>query len=147
MACWATSPVSSSSRTTPAPPTACWCSTGRAVRTEGRWSSPPSGSVSSRRNPGGVGTRAPYGARVLPLPPADELRARLPRLLLGLTFFGVGIGLMVRADLGLGPWDVLHQGVAERTGISMGVVTILTGLGVLRLWTPLGARPALRTVL
>jgi len=84
---------------------------------------------------------------VLPLPPADELRTRLPRLLLGLTFFGVGIGLMVRADLGLGPWDVLHQGVAERTGISIGVVTILTGLVVLLLWIPLRERPGLGTVL
>ena len=84
---------------------------------------------------------------MLPLPPVDELRARLPRLLLGLTFFGVGIGLMVRADLGLGPWDVLHQGVAERTGISIGVVTILTGLVVLLLWIPLRERPGLGTVL
>ena len=78
---------------------------------------------------------------MLPFPPAAELRARLPRLLLGLVFFGVGIGLMVRADLGLAPWDVLHQGVAERTGISIGVVTILTGVVVLLLWIPIRERP------
>ena len=84
---------------------------------------------------------------MLALPPRRELRARLPRLLLGLTLFGMGIGLMVRADLGLGPWDVLHQGVAERTGISIGVVTILTGLVVLLLWIPLRERPGLGTVL
>ncbi|MFL6205140.1 MAG: YczE/YyaS/YitT family protein [Acidimicrobiales bacterium] len=54
---------------------------------------------------------------------------------------------MVRADLGLAPWDVLHQGVAERTGISIGVVTIVTGLVVLLLWIPLRERPGIGTVL
>ena len=71
----------------------------------------------------------------------------MPRVLLGLTSFGMGIALMVRADLGLAPWDVLHQGVAERTGISIGVVTILTGIVVLLLWLPIRERPGLGTVL
>ncbi len=84
---------------------------------------------------------------MLPLPATDELLRRLPRLLLGLVFFGMGIGLMVRADLGLAPWDVLHQGVSERTGISIGVVTILTGIVVLLLWIPIRERPGLGTVL
>jgi uncharacterized membrane protein YczE len=84
---------------------------------------------------------------VLPLPPPDELRTRLPRLLAGLAMFGVGIALMVRADLGLAPWDVLHQGVAERTGIAIGTVTILTGVVVLLLWLPIRERPGLGTVL
>ena len=59
----------------------------------------------------------------------------------------MGIGLMVRADLGLGPWDVLHQGVSERTGATIGTVTILTGVVVLLLWIPLRERPGLGTVL
>jgi uncharacterized membrane protein YczE len=84
---------------------------------------------------------------MLPLPPADELRRRVPRLLGGLVLFGVGIALMVRADLGLAPWDVLHQGVAERTGIAIGNVTILTGAVVLLLWIPIRERPGLGTVL
>jgi uncharacterized membrane protein YczE len=84
---------------------------------------------------------------MLPLPAADELLARVPRLLGGLVLFGVGIGLMVRADLGLAPWDVLHQGVAERSGLAMGTVTILTGAVVLLLWLPIRERPGLGTVL
>jgi uncharacterized membrane protein YczE len=84
---------------------------------------------------------------MLPFPPADELRQRVPRLLGGLVLFGVGIALMVRADLGLAPWDVLHQGVAERTGIAIGNVTILTGVVVLLLWIPIRERPGLGTVL
>lgn len=83
---------------------------------------------------------------MLPLPPALELRRRLPRLLGGLALFGFGIALMVRADLGLAPWDVLHQGVADRTGIPIGQVTILTGAVVLVLWIPLRERPGLGTL-
>lgn len=59
---------------------------------------------------------------------------------------GVGIALMVLADLGLSPWDVLHQGIAEHTGIGIGTVTILVGLVVLAGWIPLRQRPGLGTV-
>jgi len=82
---------------------------------------------------------------VLPLPP-DTARRRLPRLAGGLVLFGVGIGLMVRADLGLGPWDVLHQGVSQRVDLGIGTVTILTGVVVLALWVPLRERPGLGTI-
>jgi uncharacterized membrane protein YczE len=84
---------------------------------------------------------------MLPVPPAAELRRRVPRLLGGLVLFGLGIALMVRADLGLAPWDVLHQGVAERTGVAIGTVTILTGVAVLLLWLPIRERPGLGTLL
>ncbi len=84
---------------------------------------------------------------MLPFPPADELGRRAPRLLVGLALFGIGIGLMVRADLGLAPWDVLHQGVSTRSGVSMGIVTILTGVVVLLLWIPIRERWGLGTVL
>lgn len=83
---------------------------------------------------------------MLPFPPAGELRRRVPRLLGGLALFGLGIALMVRADLGLAPWDVLHQGVADLTGIAIGQVTILTGAAVLVLWIPLRERPGIGTV-
>lgn len=83
---------------------------------------------------------------MLPFPPAAELFRRLPRLLGGLVLFGLGIALMVRADLGLAPWDVLHQGVADLTGIAIGQVTILTGAAVLLLWIPLRERPGIGTV-
>jgi uncharacterized membrane protein YczE len=84
---------------------------------------------------------------VLPFPSAADLRHRAPRLLLGLVLCGIGIGAMVRADLGLAPWDVLHQGVAQRTGLQQGQVTILTSFAVLLLWVPLRERPGLGTVM
>jgi len=77
----------------------------------------------------------------------QELRRRLPRLLLGLALCGIGIASMVAADLGLGPWDVLHQGLSRLTGIPIGMVGILVGVVVLGLWWPLRERPGIGTVL
>lgn len=54
--------------------------------------------------------------------------------------------MMVRADLGLGPWDVLHEGLAVATGMSIGAATILVGTIVLLLWFPLRQRPGIGTV-
>ncbi len=54
---------------------------------------------------------------------------------------------MVRADLGLSPWQVFHQGVSERTGLAMGTVVIMTGFVVLLGWIPLRERFGLGTIL
>jgi uncharacterized membrane protein YczE len=74
------------------------------------------------------------------------LAGRLVRLYAGLVLFGVSLALMVRANLGLGPWDVFHQGVADRTGLSIGIVVNLTAVVVLLLWIPLRQRPGLGTI-
>jgi len=76
----------------------------------------------------------------------DRLAARLVRLYLGLGGFGVSLALMVRARLGLGPWDVLHQGVARHLGVQLGWVTIAVSGLVLLAWIPLRQRPGLGTV-
>lgn len=81
------------------------------------------------------------------MPSPAELVRRLPRCVGGLALFGVGIGLIVRADLGLAPWDVFHQGVSERTGISIGTVIILVGVSLMVLWIPLRQRMGIGTVL
>lgn len=83
---------------------------------------------------------------MLPLPPWTDLRRLLPRLFLGLVLFGLGLALMVVADLGLAPWEVLHQGISRQTGIPIGTVGILTGLAVLVLWIPLEERIGIGTV-
>ena len=44
------------------------------------------------------------------------------------------------------PWDVLTQGIVRHTGLSFGVVTLLTGLVVLACWIPLRQRPGVGTV-
>jgi uncharacterized membrane protein YczE len=72
---------------------------------------------------------------------------RLWRLLVGLLAFGFGIALMVHADLGLGPWDVLHQGISERTGIPIGTVGIVVGVLLMVTWIWLPVKIGLGTVL
>ena len=83
---------------------------------------------------------------MLPLP-TFRFGRRLGQLLPGLGCFGVGIALMVRADLGLSPWQVFHQGVAENVGMEIGTVVILTGIVVLLAWIPLRERFGLGTIL
>lgn len=71
---------------------------------------------------------------------------RLVQLYAGLVLYGLSMGLMVEAGLGLDPWDVLHQGVAERTPLSIGMVTIAVGALVLLAWIPLRQRPGIGTI-
>jgi len=72
--------------------------------------------------------------------------ARILRLYVGLVGFGVSLALMVRARLGLGPWDVLHQGLAGRLHVPIGWVVIGVGAVVLLAWIPLRERPGIGTV-
>ncbi|TRV74898.1 hypothetical protein FKN01_23165 [Streptomyces sp. 130] len=77
---------------------------------------------------------------------SKTLTRRLVQLYAGLALYGASSALLVVAGLGLEPWGVLHQGLAERTGISIGVVSIIVGAIVLLLWIPLRQRPGLGTV-
>lgn len=83
---------------------------------------------------------------MLPIPRPPGLWPRLARLFFGLVLFGFGLALMVIADLGLSPWDVFHQGVAQRTGIPIGTVVIITGLLLLVFWIPLKERIGIGTI-
>ncbi|HEY3479669.1 MAG TPA: hypothetical protein VGL02_12300 [Streptomyces sp.] len=71
---------------------------------------------------------------------------RLIRLYTGLALYGASSALMIRAGLGLDPWDVFHQGLSRLTGLSIGVVSIVVGAAVLLLWWPIRQRPGLGTI-
>ena len=75
-----------------------------------------------------------------------SLPHRLLQLLLGLFLFGIASALMVRAGIGIAPWDVLAQGIARHSGLAFGLVTNLGGVGVLLMWWPLRQRPGLGTL-
>lgn len=75
------------------------------------------------------------------------LTRRIVQLLIGLFLYGIAIALMVRAGIGVSPWDVLAQGVSLKTGIEFGWVTNLIGLLVLAFWIPLRQKPGLGTIL
>jgi uncharacterized membrane protein YczE len=82
--------------------------------------------------------RAPRRGRRLP--------RRLGQLYAGLVLYGFSMALLVRARLGVMPWDVLHQGVARSVGGSLGTVSIVVGALVLLLWVPLRQHPGVGTV-
>jgi uncharacterized membrane protein YczE len=71
---------------------------------------------------------------------------RIGQLLVGLFLYGIGLALMVRAGIGVAPWDVLSQGISLRTGIPFGLVTNIVGALVLLLWIPIRVRIGVGTV-
>jgi uncharacterized membrane protein YczE len=71
---------------------------------------------------------------------------RLLQLFAGLACYGFSGALLVRSGLGLGPWDVFHQGLARHVGLAIGTVVIIVGAAVLLLWIPLRQMPGLGTV-
>ena len=75
------------------------------------------------------------------------LARRITQLAVGLFLYGYAIGMMVRAGIGVGPWDVLSQGISLHTGIPFGWVTNIVGALVLLLWIPLRQRPGIGTLL
>lgn len=78
---------------------------------------------------------------------AGRLPRRLVQLVVGLALFGVSMAMMVQAGLGVMPWDVLHQGLANYLPLSFGQIVIAVGALVLLLWIPLKQWPGLGTIL
>ncbi len=84
---------------------------------------------------------------------------RFIRLNIGLIVFGFALALMLEARLGLGPWDILHQGISIRTDISsqifgknidltsVGMISIIVGAVIMIFWLPLKERPGIGTIL
>jgi uncharacterized membrane protein YczE len=72
---------------------------------------------------------------------------RLVQLVVGLVFYGIAIAMMIRAGIGVAPWDVLSQGLDIQTGLGFGLLTIIIGAVVLLLWIPIRQKPGIGTVL
>jgi uncharacterized membrane protein YczE len=78
--------------------------------------------------------------------PSDRRLRRGSQLLIGLILYGVTAAMLVLADLGLDPWDVLHQGLSRTFGLGIGTWAIILSLVVLVAWWPLRLRPGVGTV-
>jgi len=65
----------------------------------------------------------------------------------GLWIFALGIVMTLEADLGLSPWDMLHQGIQFNSPLSFGVASVLVGIALLVVTGLLGVRPGLGTIL
>jgi uncharacterized membrane protein YczE len=85
------------------------------------------------------------------LGPVAQLRAgrlgrRLVQLYAGLLLYGFSIALMVRSDLGLAPWDVLHSGLTHHVPIDIGQALVIVSFVVMLAWIPLREIPGLGTI-
>ncbi len=89
--------------------------------------------------------RTLLGFQVLPL--RNPIPRRLLQLLPGLVLFGVGLALSIEADLGTNPWTVFHTGAADRLGISVGTMVVVTGLVLVLGFIPFKESLGLGTVL
>ncbi|WP_372595399.1 YitT family protein [Actinotalea sp.] len=76
----------------------------------------------------------------------DHHARRAAQLLAGLVLYALSMAMLLHAALGSMPWDVLSQGVARHVPLSIGGVTLVTGLLVLLCWIPLRQRPGVGTV-
>ena len=101
---------------------------------------PASAQGSSPRVEDPTGPRRPAGGRA-----AAEVR-RVASLMAGLIIFGAGLTMMIRADLGLSPWDVLHDAIRSLTPLTFGQVVVALSLIVLGIAWALGIRPGPATV-
>ena len=68
-------------------------------------------------------------------------------LILGLTIFGLGEGLLIVSAAGASPWSVLAQGISINVNLSIGLITFLISFTVLILWIPLKQKPGIGTIL
>ncbi|HET8866941.1 MAG TPA: hypothetical protein VFM87_01300 [Agrococcus sp.] len=78
---------------------------------------------------------------------AADTAGRVAQLMIGLFLYGISLALLVRAALGVGPWDVLSLGIANHLPMSYGAATVVVSGLVLLLWIPLRQRPGIGTLL
>jgi uncharacterized membrane protein YczE len=77
----------------------------------------------------------------------ELMSRRIIQLLIGLMLYGIGIALIVRAEIGVAPWDVLTQGIDRHTHLGFGLITVLMSGVVLLLWIPIRQKPGIGTLL
>ncbi len=71
---------------------------------------------------------------------------RYIQAVIGITMIGIGVAFNYMANLGLGPWGVLHDGISKTINITYGQAGILTSLISLLLWIPLNQKPGIATI-
>jgi uncharacterized membrane protein YczE len=105
----------------------------------------------NRGHHGPVTTIAQPVRALTDLGPVAQLRAgrlgrRVVQLYAGLLLYGFSIALMVRSDLGLAPWDVLHSGLTKWFPIDIGQALVIVSFVVMLGWIPLREMPGIGTI-
>lgn len=69
------------------------------------------------------------------------------RLNLGLMFYGLGLAMIVEAEIGLPPWDVFAKGISIQLGVTYGTASVIVSALVLLAWIPLKVKPGIGSIL
>lgn len=77
----------------------------------------------------------------------SNFAGRFLLLTFGLFIYGIGLAMMVNAQIGIAPWDVLAQGISKQTSLSFGQSTVFVSALVLLFWIPLRVKPGLGTIM
>lgn len=72
---------------------------------------------------------------------------KLIRLNIGLSIYGLGLAMIVEAEIGLPPWDVFAKGISIQLGTTYGVGSIIVSALVLIAWIPLKVKPGIGSIL
>lgn len=78
---------------------------------------------------------------------------RVKIILMGLRFFigifvcAYGTICIINSNLGAAPWDVFHQGISYRTGITIGTASILIGVFIVIIDAILGEKIGIGTLI
>lgn len=79
--------------------------------------------------------------------PDNNLFLRLATLMIGLAFYGLGLALIIDAEIGAPPWDVFALGIATQLNTSYGVASVIVSTLVLIAWIPLRVKPGIGSIL
>lgn len=71
----------------------------------------------------------------------------ISRLMLGLFIYGLALAMVIKAEIGVPPWDVFAQGIAKSLSLTYGQASIIVSLLVLLAWIPLKVKPGVGSVL
>lgn len=84
---------------------------------------------------------------ILAASPDSPVGRRLGTLAIGLVLVGAGVALMIRAQIGVAPYDVLSTGIAAAADIPIWVAAMLLPLGFVGVALALGRRPGPGTLI
>ncbi len=71
---------------------------------------------------------------------------RLLNMLIGLVLYALGIVATINANVGYAPWEVFHVGLADVTGLTLGVASIIAGIVIVIIVTAMGEKLGLGTL-
>lgn len=72
---------------------------------------------------------------------------KLIRLNVGLIAYGLGLAMIVEAQIGLPPWDVFAKGISIQLGTTYGIASVIVSALVLLAWIPLKVKPGIGSIL